>query len=409
MKIEIDPDIYNLSKEIEFSLKGEFEEIDSLREKNFLKVLNAFRIANISDFHFRDTSGYGYHDPGRDKLEEVFSNIFKSETTIIRPQIVSGTHALSLAFFGLLRPGQKLLYLSGEPYETGEGIIGIRPVEGSLKEYDIDFSFIDVRNNFDREKIKEATVAVIQRSQGYSFGRSFSISEMEHFIRKVKEIKPEICVVVDNCYGEFVEDREPIEVHADVVVGSLIKNMGGAIAPGGGYIAGSEKYINKIEAMLTAPGVGREIGPMFNFTRVFLQGVFFAPLVVSNALKGALFASKLFELLGYEVNPRYNEKRTDIVQGIKLGSPQKLRLFANAVQYVSPIDWDSEVEPSPLAGYGNEILMAAGTFVQGSSIELSADAPMKEPFVVYLQGGIYYEHSKLASMYAASVLKNKFG
>ena len=409
MKIEIDPDIYNLSKEIEFSLKGEFEEIDSLREKNFLKVLNAFRMANISDFHFRDTSGYGYHDPGRDKLEEVFSNIFKSETVIVRPQIVSGTHALSLAFFGLLRPGQKLLYLSGEPYETGEGIIGIRPVEGSLKEYGIDFSFIDIRNDFDKEKIKEATVAVIQRSQGYSLGRSFSISEMEHFIRKVKEIKPEICVVVDNCYGEFVEDREPIEVRADVVVGSLIKNMGGAIAPGGGYIAGSEKYINKIEAMLTAPGVGREIGPMFNFARIFLQGIFFAPLVVSNALKGALFASKLFELLGYEVNPRYNEKRTDIVQGIKLGNSEKLRLFANAVQYVSPIDWDSEVEPSPLAGYGNEILMAAGTFIQGSSIELSADAPMKEPFAVYLQGGIYYEHSKLASMYAATVLKNKFG
>ncbi len=409
MKIEIDPDIYNLSKEIEFSLKGEFEEIDSLREKNFLKVLNAFRMANISDFHFRDTSGYGYHDPGRDKLEEVFSNIFKSETVIVRPQIVSGTHALSLAFFGLLRPGQKLLYLSGEPYETGEGIIGIRPVEGSLKEYGIDFSFIDIRNDFDKEKIKEATVAVIQRSQGYSLGRSFSISEMEHFIRKVKEIKPEICVVVDNCYGEFVEDREPIEVRADVVVGSLIKNMGGAIAPGGGYIAGSEKYINKIEAMLTAPGVGREIGPMFNFARIFLQGVFFAPLVVSNALKGALFASKLFELLGYEVNPRYNEKRTDIVQGIKLGNSEKLRLFANAVQYASPIDWDSEVEPSPLAGYGNEILMAAGTFVQGSSIELSADAPMREPFAVYLQGGIYYEHSKLASMHAATVLKNKFG
>jgi len=409
MKIEIDQDIYNLSKEIEFSLKGEFEEIDSLREKNFLKVLNAFRMANISDFHFRDTSGYGYHDPGRDKLEEVFSNIFKSETVIVRPQIVSGTHALSLAFFGLLRPGQKLLYLSGEPYETGEGIIGIRPAEGSLKEYGIDFSFIDIRNDFDKEKIKEATVAVIQRSQGYSLGRSFSISEMEHFIRKVKEIKPEICVVVDNCYGEFVEDREPIEVRADVVVGSLIKNMGGAIAPGGGYIAGSEKYINKIEAMLTAPGVGREIGPMFNFARIFLQGIFFAPLVVSNALKGALFASKLFELLGYEVNPRYNEKRTDIVQGIKLGNSEKLRLFANAVQYASPIDWDSEVEPSALAGYGNEILMAAGTFVQGSSIELSADAPMREPFAVYLQGGIYYEHSKLASMYAATVLKNKFG
>lgn len=409
MRIEIDPEIQNLGSKVESLIQGEFEKISKIREHNFLKVLNAFRMSDISEFHFRDTSGYGYHDPGREKIEEVFSNIFKGELAIVRPQLVSGTHAIATTLFGLLRPDDTLIYLSGEPYETGEGIIGLRPVEGSLKEFGVKFASIDVREHFDKEIISAARVGVIQRSQGYSFRKSFSISEMEHYIELIREINPGICIVVDNCYGEFTESEEPLEKGADVVVGSLIKNAGGGIAPSGGYIVGKEKYIRKIESMLTAPGVGRAIGPMFNLTRIFLQGVFFAPLVVSNALKGAVFASKLFEELGYEVNPKHDEHRTDIVQGIKLLNAEKLRAFANAIQHVSPIDWDSEVEPSPLAGYGNEILMAAGTFVQGSSIELSADAPMKEPYIIYLQGGIYYEHSKLASMYAASVLKKKFG
>lgn len=409
MRIKIDPEIQNLESKVEDSVREEFKKISKIRESNFLKVLDAFRMSNISEFHFRDTSGYGYHDPGREKVEEVFANIFKGESAIVRPQLISGTHAISTTLFGLLRPNDTLIYLSGEPYETGEGIIGLRPSEGSLKEFGIGFASIDIREHFNKDLIKTSKVGVIQRSQGYSFRKSFSIAEIEHYVKLIREINPDICIVVDNCYGEFAEKEEPLEKGADVVVGSLIKNIGGAIAPSGGYIVGKEKYIKKIEAMFTAPGVGRAIGPMFHLTRVFLQGVFFAPLVVSNALKGAIFASKLFEELGYEVNPRFDEHRTDIVQGIKLLNPEKLRAFANAIQYVSPIDWDSEVEPSPLAGYGNEILMAAGTFVQGSSIELSADAPMKEPYIIYLQGGVYYEHSKLASMYAATVLKNKFG
>ncbi|MCD6426604.1 MAG: methionine gamma-lyase family protein [Caldisericaceae bacterium] len=400
--MKIDERILKLGERVENSLENEFRKIDRIREKNFLKVLNAFQKANISDFHFRDTSGYGLFDPGRDKLEEVYKNIFHTESALVRPQIISGTHAIAISLFGLLRPGQTLLYLSGEPYETGEAIIGIRKATGSLAEYGIKFNVTNLSEKIEEEKIKKASVGVIQRSGGYSYRKALTVSEIEEMIKKAKAINPNITIMVDNCYGEFVEEREPTDAGADVVVGSLIKNMGGAITPTGGYIAGKESAIEKIEAMLTAPGTGREIGPMLNLTRLFLQGVFFAPLVVSNALKGAVFAAKLFSELGYKVKPAYNEKRGDIVQAIELGSPEKLVEFAQSVQNVSPIDWDAEITPSPLAGYGNEILMAAGTFVQGSSIELSADAPMKPPYVIYLQGGVYYEHSKLASMYAAS-------
>lgn len=404
--MKVSKEIINIGEHIEDELKDIFIEVDKIREKNFLKVLNAFQDARVHDVDFRDTSGYGYNDPGRDKVEKVYAGIFKTESAIVRPQIVSGTHAISTTLFGLLRPENLLLYITGEPYETGEGIVGIRNVEGSLKEFGVQFDYFDIREAFDSEKVSKANVIAIQRSGGYSFKRSISVEEIRETIKRVREINPAACIMVDNCYGEFVEPIEPIEAGADVVVGSLIKNMGGGITPTGGYIAGKEKYLRRIEAMLTAPGIGREIGPMLGLSRLFLQGVFFAPLVVSNALKGAVFAAKLFEELGFEVKPRFNDKRSDIVQAIKLGTPERLIAFAQAVQSVSPVDFDAEVEPSLLAGYGNKILMAAGTFVQGSSIELSADAPMKEPYAVYLQGGIYYEHSKMASLYAASVLKN---
>ncbi len=400
--MKIKKSILKLGEDIENSLQREFRGIDLAREKNFIKVLNAFQKANVSDFHFRDSSGYGLSDPGREKLEEIYKNIFHTEAALVRPQIVSGTHAISVSLFGLLRPGQTLLYLSGAPYETGEAIIGIRKAKGSLSEYGVKFEQTDLMETVEEGKIKRATVGVIQRSGGYSYRRALTVPQIRDMIKKAKEINPNIIIMVDNCYGEFVEENEPSDAGADVVVGSLIKNMGGAIAPTGGYIVGKESAISKIEAMLTAPGTGREIGPMLNLTRQFMQGAFFAPLIVSNALKGAVFAAKLFEVLGYEVKPKAREKRGDIVQAIKLGSPEKLVKFAQAVQSVSPVDWDAEIEPSPLAGYENEILMAAGTFVQGSSIELSADAPMKPPYVIYLQGGIYYEHSKLASLYAAS-------
>ncbi|MGC9124852.1 MAG: methionine gamma-lyase family protein, partial [Caldisericaceae bacterium] len=335
--------------------------------------------------------------------------IFGTEAAIVRPQIVSGTHAISTALFGLLRPGDNLLYISGEPYETGEGIIGIRKVEGSLADYGISFDRFDLRDTFEQDKVGKASVVAIQRSGGYSFKRSLTIDEIKSAIQKVREIKPGVCIMVDNCYGEFVQNIEPSEVGADVVVGSLIKNMGGGITPTGGYIAGKEKYIRKIEAMLTAPGVGREIGPMLGLTRLFLQGVFYAPLVVSNAVKGAVFASKLFGVAGFDVKPKFNETRSDIVQAIRFDNAEKLITFAQAIQNSSPVDSDAQIEPSPLAGYGNEILMAAGTFVQGSSIELSADAPMVEPYVAYLQGGIYYEHSKVGSLSALEALRAKFG
>jgi cystathionine beta-lyase family protein involved in aluminum resistance len=407
--MKISKEILDIGEHIEGELKNIFCEIDKVRGQNFVKVLDAFQKASVHDVDFRDTSGYGYNDPGRDKVEEVYANIFKAESAIVCPQIVSGTHAISLALFGLLRPGKLLLYVTGEPYETGEGVIGIRKVEGSLAEYGVQFDQFDIRETFDREKISKAYVVAIQRSGGYSFKRSLTVEEIGEAIKCIKEINPEVCIMVDNCYGEFVEDFEPAEVGADVVVGSLIKNIGAGITPTGGYIVGKEKYLRKIEAILTAPGVGREIGPMLGLTRLFLQGVFFAPLVVSNAVKGAVFASRLFEEFGFEVKPRFYERRSDIVQAIKFGNPDMLIAFAQAIQNASPIDSDAEIEPSPLAGYGNKILMAAGTFVQGSSIELSADAPMKEPYVAYLQGGIYYEHSKLAALYSLEVLKSKFG
>jgi cystathionine beta-lyase family protein involved in aluminum resistance len=406
--MKISEEILAIGEEIEKKLTDNFKEIDKIRETNFLKVLNAFQESQVHDIDFRDTSGYGYNDPGRDKVEQVYAHIFRTEAAIVRPQIVSGTHAISTALFGLLRPNNLLLYITGEPYETGEGIIGIRKVEGSLSEFGVDFEQFDIRETFDAGKVSKASVVAIQRSGGYSFKKSLTVEEIKEAVRRVRDVNREACIMVDNCYGEFVETVEPAEVGADVVIGSLIKNMGGGITPTGGYIVGKEKYIQKIEAMLTAPGVGREIGPMLGLARLFLQGVFFAPLVVSNAVKGAVFASKLFEDFGFEVKPKFNETRSDIVQAIRFNNPDMLITFAQAIQSSSPIDSDAEIEPSPLAGYGNEILMAAGTFVQGSSIELSADAPMKEPYVAYLQGGLYYEHSKFAVLKALDVLKKKF-
>jgi len=405
MDIKISDGIKILAKRVEQEISTIFLGIERVRELNFMKVLDAFRKSRVSEFNFGDTSGYGYSDSGREKVENVYRYIFHTDQALVRPQIISGTHAIAISLFGLLRPGDTLLYLSGEPYETGEGIVGIRGVEGSLKDFNVKFEQTDLRETVEREKIKRASVGVIQRSGGYSFKKSLTVEEIGEYIKTVKKINPDICVMIDNCYGEFVEEYEPTDFGADIIAGSLIKNIGGGITPTGGYIAGKEQYMKKVESRLTAPGLGKEIGPMLGLTRLFLQGVFFAPMVVSNALKGAIFASRLFELLGYEVKPRFDEARGDIVQGVRLNDPDKLIKFVQAVQNVSPIDWDAEIQPAPLAGYGNKILMAAGTFIQGSSIELSADAPMKSPYVAYLQGGIYYEHSKLASMYAAEVLK----
>ncbi|BAL80619.1 methionine gamma-lyase family protein [Caldisericum exile] len=398
--MKIENHFIELGRDIESSLKEYFKEVDLIREKNFLKVLNAFQSVHLHDSDFGYTSGYGYNDIGREKIELIFAKIFGGEDAIVRPQIISGTHAIAITLFGLLRPGDLLVYASGKPYETGEGIIGIREVEGSLKEYGVKYGEFNFRDGFNEDLIREAKVVVFQRSKGYTFSDSISIDELENAIKIVKAVNPNAIVMVDNCYGEFVEEKEPGDIGADIIVGSLIKNAGAGIAITGGYIVGRRDLIKKISARVTAPGVGKEIGPMLGLTRNILQGIFFSPLVVSNAVKGAIFASKIFEDVGFEVKPRYFEKRADIVQAIKFGRVDLLLKFAQSIQKFSPVDADAEIESAPLPGYENKIIMAAGTFVQGSSIELSCDAPMIQPYIGYLQGGIYYEHTKYASLYA---------
>lgn len=396
----IEEELLELGRRAESELKQFFEAVDLVREKNFLKVLNAFRSVKLHDSDLNYTSGYGYNDIGREKVEAIFARVFGGDDAIVRPQIISGTHAISLSLFGLLKPGDLLVYASGAPYETGEGIIGIREVPGSLKEFGVKYGEFNFREGLNEDLVKNAKVVAFQRSKGYKFADSISMDELENAIKVVKSINPNAVVMVDNCYGEFVEEREPGDVGADVIVGSLIKNAGGGIALTGGYIVGKKNLIQKIASRLTAPGVGKEIGPMLGFTRNILQGIFFAPLVVSNALKGAIFASKIFEDAGFLVKPRYFEKRTDIVQAIKFEREDLLIKFAQTIQSFSPVDSDAEIESAPLPGYGNKIIMAAGTFVQGSSIELSCDAPIVPPYIGYLQGGIYYEHTKYASLLA---------
>ncbi len=402
---KIDENLIKKAEEIEKVVEPQFKSVDSTREKNFLKVLNAFQTALLHDSDFGFTSGYGYNDIGREKTEVIFANIFKGESAIVRPQIVSGTHAISISLFGLLKPNDTLVYASGRPYETGEGIIGIRDIKGSLKDLGIKYTQFDFREGFNENLIEQARVIAFQRSKGYTFKDSITISQLKEAIAKIKEINPKAIIFVDNCYGEFVEEHEPNEVGADIVVGSLIKNAGGGVAFTGGYVVGKEEHINRIASRLTAPGVGKEIGPMLGLTRNILQGIFFAPLVVSNALKGAIFASKLFEDEGFEVKPRYPDRRSDIVQAIKFGREDLLIAFAQAIQSFSPVDSDAVIEPSPLAGYSNKILMASGSFIQGSSIELSFDAPLKPPYIGYLQGGIYYEHVKYASLYGLNYIR----
>ncbi len=398
--MKIEKNFLDLGEKIEDDIKGEFKKVDQIRKQNFLKVLNAFQEVNLHDSDFGSTSGYGYNDIGREKTEAIFAKVFGGEDALVRPQIVSGTHAINITLFGLLRPGDTLVYASGAPYETAEGIIGLRKAYGSLREFGIEYGECDFREGMNESLIKKAKVVALQRSKGYSFKNSIPIEELEKLIKEIKRINPNAIVMVDNCYGEFVEEKEPSEVGADVVLGSLIKNPGSGVAITGGYVIGKRELISQIANRLTAPGVGKEIGPMLGLTRNILQGIFFAPLVVSNAIKGTIFASKLFEDQGFEVMPRFNEKRTDIVQAIKFGKEDVLLKFVQAIQNFSPVDSDAEIEPAPLAGYGNKILMAAGTFVQGSSIELSCDAPLIPPYIGYLQGGIYYEHAKFASLYA---------
>lgn len=387
-----------------------FKEIEKIKEYNQQKVLKSFIECEISESHFNGTTGYGYNDRGREKLEELFSNIFKTEDALVRHNFVSGTHTLTTALFGILRPGDSFLSVTGKPYDTLEDVIGsLDKNQGSLYNFGINFEYIDFEKN--KEKYfnsiktklseKKFKMVYIQRSRGYSLRDSLSVSQIKDIVLLVKNINPEIIVMVDNCYGEFVEKQEPSEVGVDLIAGSLIKNPGGAISPTGGYIAGRKDLIDLCSYRLTAPGIGKEVGATLGTNRELFMGIFNAPNVVAESLKTAVFASALFEILGYEVYPKFNENRCDIVQSIVLKSPQNLINFCKGIQEGSPIDSFVSPEPWEMPGYESKVIMAAGTFISGSSIELSADGPLREPYTVWLQGGTNFYASKIGIMKAA--------
>ena len=396
---------------IDSNLKIEFDKVDALTLYNSKKVLDAFHKNNVSEIHFNSTSGYGYNDLGRDTIEKVYSDIFKCEDALVRNQFISGSHALRVAFFALLRPNDVLLSISGTPYDTLHEVIGIKDNPSSLKSYGVIYKQIDlVDDNFDYDKIKTSLdnvkVVHIQRSKGYSTRKSLSISKLEKVIKLIKDINKDIIIMVDNCYCEFVNEKEPTEVGADIVVGSLIKNLGGTIAPNGAYIVGKRDLVKLAGERLTLPGEGKEVGPSLGINKSLLQGLAISPSVVGSALKTAILASYLLEQKGYVVEPKYNSERVDIVQTITFNDREKLISFVQGIQKGSLIDASSTPIPSDMPGYDDEIIMASGSFNQGSSIELSCDAPLRSPYVAYLQGAMTYEYGYLGVMEAINNLEN---
>ena len=398
----IDQDVYAYGQKITEDLKERFSEIDETAEYNQLKVLHAMQKNRVSDIHFAATSGYGYNDLGRDTLESVYADTFHAEAGLVRPQITCGTHALAIALAANLRPGDELLAVSGKPYDTLEEVIGIRPSNGSLAEYGVTYRQVDLKadSSFDLEGIRAAVnektkMVHIQRSKGYQTRKTLSVTEIGEVIAFVKSIKPDVICMVDNCYGEFVEKIEPSDVGADMIVGSLIKNPGGGLAPIGGYIAGREDLIENCGYRLTSPGLGKEVGASLGVMQSFYQGFFLAPTVVNSAVKGAVFAANIYERLGYGVIPNGTESRHDIIQAVELGSAEGVIAFCKGIQAAAPVDSYVSPEPWAMPGYDSDVIMAAGAFVQGSSIELSADGPIKPPYAVYFQGGLTWPHAKL--------------
>lgn len=407
----IKQDVIDLSKKVEEDLRPIFNETDRIAEYNSLKVLMAFQKHNLSEMHFNGTTGYGYGDIGRDTIEKIFADIFKAEDSLVRTQFISGTHAISTALFGILRPGDTLISISGKPYDTLDEVIGIEENSSSLISHGVKYEQIElIDDDFDYEKIeqrlKEAKVKLIeiQRSRGYSLRKTIDLEKVEKVIKLIKCISKDTVVMIDNCYCEFVGEKEPTEVGADIVVGSLIKNLGGGIAPNGAYIVGRKDLVELAAERLTAPGLGKEVGPSLGINKQILQGLFFAPQVVSSAIKTAIFASKMLQELGYTVEPRYNDKRSDIVQTIEFGDEEKLIRFCQGIQAASPIDSSSVPEPWDMPGYTDQVIMAAGAFTQGSSIELSCDAPIRPPYTAFLQGGLTYEYGKIGVLKAISKL-----
>lgn len=400
-EMNIDGKILKFCKQIEENLEERFKKIDQVAEYNQLKVLKAMQDNRVSDIHFAATTGYGYNDIGRDTLESVYASLFHAEAALVRPQLISGTHALSTALSGNLRPGDEILSPVGKPYDTLEGVIGITPSKGSLSEYGITYAQVELLENgtFDYEGIQSALnertkLITIQRSKGYDTRPTLSVTQIGELIAFIKEIKPEVICMVDNCYGEFVEIIEPTDVGADLCVGSLIKNPGGGLAPIGGYIVGKEEYVENAAYRLTAPGLGKEVGATLGINQLLYQGLFMAPTVVASALKGAIFLANVYEKLGFSVFPNGTEPRHDIIQAVTIGSPEGVIAFCQGIQAAAPVDSYVTPEPWPMPGYNCDVIMAAGAFVQGSSIELSADAPIKPPYIVYFQGGLTWYHSK---------------
>ena len=407
----MDEKIIKLVNDSEKELDKEFKKIDEICEYNSLKVLNAFWNNKLSEAHFSQTTGYGYDDIGRDVIEKIYAEIFGAEDALVRSQFISGSHALTVALFAYLRPGDTMLSISGLPYDTLHEVIGIVPNDSSLKSFGVNYEQIDlVNDNFDSEKIEERLnkskikLIEIQRSKGYSTRKSISNSKIKKVVDLIRKYDKDVIIMVDNCYCEFVDKVSPIEMGTDIIVGSLIKNLGGGIAPNGAYIVGKKRLVDLAGERLTLPGEGREVGPTLGINKQILEGLFFSPSVVASALKTAVLASKVLEELGYKVEPRYNDERVDIVQNIEFGKEEDLIKYCQGIQMASPVDSFAIPMPWDMPGYEDKVIMAAGTFTQGSSIELSCDGPIRKPYIAYMQGSLTYEYGKIAIIKAVSNL-----
>lgn len=410
-ELGIDEKLEKLVNEVDIEIADVIEDVDKRCMKNTIRVLKAFQNNKIADVHFNSTTGYGYDDIGRDTIEKVFSDIFHTEDALVRNQFISGTHAITVALFANLRPGDILLSISGKPYDTLDSIIGFNDNPSSLKSYGIKYEQIDlIDDDFDIDAIKkrlskkDVKMIEIQRSRGYATRKSLTMDKIEKAIKAVREVNNEVIIMVDNCYGEFVDDIEPVDVGADFMVGSLIKNMGGGLAPNGAYIVGKKKYIELAAERLTSPGQGKEVGPSLGINKNFLQGIYMAPSVVASSLKTAIFTSKLLEKLGFDVIPKFNEKRSDIVQTIIFNDEEKLVKYVQGIQKGSVIDSFSVPMPWDMPGYTDKVIMASGSFTQGSSIELSCDAPIRAPYIAFQQGGLTYDFGKIGVIIAVNNL-----
>lgn len=406
---------FEYSKKIEQELEKEYTKLDKIKELNQLKVLRAMQKARLSDIHFASSTGYGYNDIGREKVEEIYSYVFNTQDALVRPSIANGTHALSICLNALLMPNDTMLAISGKPYDTLDSVIGITDEEMSLKEYGIKYKQIELINggDFDIQSIRESLyndnsikLVYIQRSKGYSTRRSILIDDIKNIVEVIRNIKADVTILVDNCYGEFLDYFEPTDVGVDIMAGSLIKNPGGGLAITGGYIVGKKNLVERCSKKLTSNSIGKECGLTFSTNRITLQGLFMAPSVVNGALKGAIFTAKLFEKENYKVFPKSIDERSDIIQAITFDTKQEVIEFCKAIQKAAPVDSFVTPEPWDMPGYNCQVIMAAGAFVQGSSIELSADSPIRKPYTVYFQGGITYEHSKIGAIMAYNAVKN---